>query len=138
MFDLAASAMVVWFAGSCGCPPGEEPSDDGECTQCDAGYSKAAAGDGSCSACPPGSANPNRGSSSCEECRVGYFQRLEGQAECDRCPTGLSSFKGSPECDVCAEAFYRSEDASGVLPVASPQTCVACIPGVALPIGWHV
>ena len=125
MLILRASAMAIWFAGYCGCPPGEEPSDDGGCRQCDAGYRKAAAGEGSCTPCAAGSIAPAPGAITCTLCSRGSRQGDDGQTTCDICPHPLSSREGGTECNTCDVDYYRLDATT----VASKSTCIACMPG---------
>ena len=122
---LLASTGCLVCAGSCGCPAGEEPSDDGGCSPCDVGFIKAAAGDDKCTPCAPGSYASGRGAISCSLCAQGDFQPLSGQSTCSRCPGQLSSTIGSNKCGLCAAHFFLlwgEED-------ASTENCKVCPEG---------
>ena len=112
-------------AGECGCGPGFTLSENDECIECAIGHYKELPGNGACSACPLGSKAPSVGATSCTPCEIGEFQNSLGQGSCIPCDARLSSARGSAECDVCAETFFRKDAFTS----ATQELCLVCIEG---------
>jgi len=74
--------------------------------------------------CPQGHFCP-RATTEPQPCPASFYQPSSGAQECQPCLTGQSSIKGSPECTMCAEGYFRRH-------ASSPATeCDPCssIPG---------
>lgn len=83
----------------------------GNCTQCDAGKFKTAAGSAPCTSCPATTTTADKGAISYRQCVCNPGYTGPDGATCSKCPIGkYKDAKGSGDCTACAAHYTTDAD----------------------------